>query len=84
MSNNIVEIGNAKALPGEITEGSINVTKHAGGNNLTIPFTIINGKNEGPCFWINGGIHGDEPEGVLTCSILRKKLIQIICLALLF
>jgi predicted deacylase len=74
MSNKIIEIGNAKARAGEIVEGSIEVTKHAGGNDLLIPFTIINGINDGPCFWINGGIHGDEPEGVLTCSILRKKI----------
>ena len=74
MNKKIIKIGNAKANPGEMVEGSIEVTKHAGGNDLSIPFTIINGKNDGPCFWINGGIHGDEPEGVLTCSMLRKKI----------
>ena len=31
-----------------------------------------NGENDGPCFWINGGIHGDEPEGAITCALLRK------------
>ena len=25
-------------------------------------------------FWINGGIHGDEPEGILTCSLLKEKI----------
>ena len=72
MDKKIIRIGNTKANPGEIVEGSIEVTKHAGGNDLSIPFTIINGINDGPCFWINGGIHGDEPEGVLTCSIIKK------------
>ena len=76
MSNKIIEIGNAKARAGEIVEGSIEVTKHAGGNDLLIPFTIINGINDGPCFWINGGIHGDEPEGVLTCSILKTSQVH--------
>ena len=31
----------------------------AGGGDISIPITILNGQNEGPCFWINGGIHGD-------------------------
>ena len=72
--SNIIEIGSAKAKPGEIVEGSIFVEKLAGGSDLTIPVTIINGAKPGPCFWINGGIHGDEPEGILTCSLLKEKI----------
>ena len=67
--SNIIEIGSGKAKPGEIVEGNIFVEKLAGGSDLTIPVTIINGAKPGPCFWINGGIHGDEPEGILTCSL---------------
>ena len=59
MNNNLIKIGTAKAAQGEIGEGAIKITKLAGGNTLSIPLTIINGKNPGPCFWINGGIHGD-------------------------
>ena len=69
-----IEIGTAKALPGTIKDGKIIVEKLAGGGEITIPVTIINGQNDGPCFWINGGIHGDEPEGILTCSLLRKTI----------
>ena len=72
--SNIIEIGSAKAMPGEIVEGNIFVEKLAGGSDLTIPVTIINGAKPGPCFWINGGIHGDEPEGILTCSLLKEKI----------
>ena len=72
--SNIIEIGSAKAKPGEIVEGNIFVEKLAGGSDLTIPVTIINGAKPGPCFWINGGIHGDEPEGILTCSLLKEKI----------
>ena len=71
MNNVLIEIGTAKAAQGEIGEGAIKITKLAGGNTLSIPLTIINGKNPGPCFWINGGIHGDEPEGAITCALLR-------------
>ncbi len=70
----IIEIGTAKALPGTSAEGEIIVEKLGGGGSITIPVTIINGKNSGPCFWINGGIHGDEPEGILTCALLKKKI----------
>ena len=55
--SNIIEICSAKAKPGEIVEGNIFVEKLAGGSDLTIPVTIINGAKPGPCFWINGGIH---------------------------
>ena len=74
MNEKIIQIGSAQASPGEVGEGAIEITKHAGGNILSIPITIINGKNDGPCFWINGGIHGDEPEGILTCSMVRQVI----------
>ena len=69
-----IEIGSAIAEPGRIAEGNIFVEKLAGGSELTIPVTIINGSKPGPCFWINGGIHGDEPEGILTCTLLKEKI----------
>ena len=49
-----IEIGSAIAEPGRIAEGNIFVEKLAGGSELTIPVTIINGSKPGPCFWING------------------------------
>ncbi len=70
----VIEIGTARANPGTSAEGEIIVDKLAGGRQITIPVTIINGLNDGPCFWINGGIHGDEPEGILTCSLLKKTI----------
>ena len=72
--NEVIEIGSASAKPGEIAEGNILVGNLGGGSEINIPITIINGINPGPCFWINGGIHGDEPEGILTCSIIKKEI----------
>ena len=46
MNNVLIEIGTAKAAQGEIGEGAIKITKLAGGNTLSIPLTIINGKKE--------------------------------------
>ena len=72
--SDMIEIGTAKANSGTIAEGNIIVEKLAGGGDISMPVTIINGKKSGPCFWINGGIHGDEPEGILTCSLLKKVI----------
>ena len=46
----------------------------AGGASLAIPVTVINGTEEGPCLWIDGVIHGDEPEGTLMCHLLRREV----------
>jgi hypothetical protein len=35
---------------------------------------VANGANEGPCFWVNGAIHGDEPEGPLACQIALAEV----------
>ena len=69
-----IQIGSAIANPGEVIDGNIVVERLGGGSDIYIPVTIINGINPGPCFWINGGIHGDEPEGILTCSIIKEKI----------
>ena len=51
--NEIIEIGTAKANPGTIAEGKMIVETLAGGGDIAIPVTIMNGINDGPCFWIN-------------------------------
>ncbi|WP_306117627.1 MULTISPECIES: M14 family metallopeptidase [unclassified Roseitalea] len=64
-----VTIGTASAAPGEVARGAIAVTELAGGTPLEIPVIVINGAEPGRCFWVNGAIHGDEPEGPLACQI---------------
>ena len=34
----------------------------------------MNGAEGGPCFWVNGAIHGDEPEGPLACQIALAEV----------
>ena len=67
-------VGTATAAPGEIATGRIEVTAMAGGASLGIPVIVINGAREGPCLWIDGVIHGDEPEGTLMCHLLRREV----------
>jgi predicted deacylase len=69
-----ISIGTAVAAPGTTVRGFIPVTKLAGGASLEIPLIVINGSRPGPCLWVDASIHGDEPEGTLTCQSLARQL----------
>ena len=69
-----IKVGTAEVGPGEIGTGRIPVTNLAAGAAIDIPVIVINGARDGPCLWIDGVIHGDEPEGTLTCHILRREI----------
>lgn len=66
----IIKVGTAKAEPGTTATGVIAVP----GSNVEIPVIVINGVKDGPCLWVDGAIHGDEPEGPLMCHILRREV----------
>jgi len=74
MAGKTVSVGTATAAPGEVVRGVIPVTTLAGGTPLEIPVVIVNGVGDGPCFWVNGAIHGDEPEGPLACQIALREV----------
>lgn len=69
-----VTVGNASAAPGTTVRGVIPVTDLAGGTPLAIPVVVINGAAGGPCLWVDGAIHGDEPEGPLACQIALAEV----------
>ena len=69
-----LEIGSATAAPGTMARGAIPVTRLAGGGSLEIPIIVVHGSRPGPCLWIDGAIHGDEPEGTLTCQELVRTI----------
>ena len=58
-----ITVGTATAAPGEAVRGAIPAGDLAGGVKVEIPVVVINGAGEGPTFWVNAAIHGDEPEG---------------------
>lgn len=66
----VIKVGTAKAKPGTTATGVIAVP----GSNVEIPVIVINGVKDGPCLWIDGAIHGDEPEGPLMCHLLRREV----------
>jgi uncharacterized protein len=67
-------VGTATAAPGTRARGVIHVTNLGGGRALEIPVIVLNGKGDGPCIWVDGAIHGDEPEGTLCCHLLDAAL----------
>jgi predicted deacylase len=73
-STRTISVGTASAAPGTAVRGAIPVTELAGGTPLEIPVVVVNGAREGPCFWVNGAIHGDEPEGPLACQIALAEV----------
>lgn len=67
-------IGTADAAPGTVARGAIEVMRTAGGGMVEIPIAVLNGARPGRVLWIDGGIHGDEPEGALACQILLREV----------
>jgi len=67
-------VGTATAAPGTRARGVIEVTTLPGGRPLDIPVMVLNGAVNGPCVWVDGVIHGDEPEGTLACHMLDAEL----------
>lgn len=74
MNTRTIEIGTAVAAPGSTVRGVIPVTELAGGTPVQVPVAIINGAKPGPVLWVNGAIHGDEPEGPMCCIHLLREV----------
>lgn len=74
MSARTITVGTASAAPGTTARGAIPVTTLAGGTPVEIPVVIVNGAAAGPVFWVDGAIHGDEPEGPLACQVALAEV----------
>ena len=60
--------------PGKRCELEIPVARLITHTLLSLPVTILNGVEPGPCLWISAAIHGDEINGV---EIIRQVLEQV-------
>ncbi|AFZ43711.1 Succinylglutamate desuccinylase/aspartoacylase [Halothece sp. PCC 7418] len=60
--------------PGKRRELEIPVARLITHTLLSLPVTILNGIESGPCLWISAAIHGDEINGV---EIIRRVLEQL-------
>ena len=72
MSN--LTVGTASAEEGTIDTGSIKVTNTPSGSDVAIPVLVVNGSGDGPVLWINGCIHGSEPQGPLAIRAMLEEL----------
>ena len=67
-------VGSASADKGEIGHGVIHVGELALGSSLDIPVLVIRGREDGPTFWINGAVHGDEINGFMVVRRLAAEI----------
>ena len=67
-------IGTGTAQPGEITRCGIPVGIDIYGGRREIPIIIVNGAEDGPILWLNGGTHGDEAEGAISIYKLLEAI----------
>ena len=67
-------VGTARAQRGGRATGVIPVGARAGGGPIDIPLIVVNGAEDGPVLWIDGAVHGDEPEGPLSVLRLMDQL----------
>lgn len=56
----------AEAPPGTRFRARIPFGETASGLPLGIPILGLRGRQDGPCLWINGQVHGDEINGILA------------------
>ncbi|MBD3626292.1 MAG: succinylglutamate desuccinylase/aspartoacylase family protein [Rhodobacteraceae bacterium] len=73
-ANQVLSVGSASAKPGETARGYIAAGELAGGVKVEIPVVVINGAKPGRVFWVNGAIHGDEPEGPRACQLAMERI----------
>jgi predicted deacylase len=69
-----VKVGSCSAEPSAKSSGQIGAGNHPDGSAIELPVLIANGADDGPRVWINGSIHGDEPEGPLAIISLFRRL----------
>jgi len=69
------QIGTAKSQPGTIQYGHWEAFTHPTGSAEFLPVVILQGVEDGPCFWLTAGIHGPEHAGPL---VLHKLLTEVL------
>lgn len=69
-----LKIGTAAAQPGTVARGGIPTGADVCGGTDAIPVIVCHGVDAGPILWINGAIHGDEPEGAFSIFRTLQKI----------
>ncbi|WP_442592621.1 M14 family metallopeptidase [Parapusillimonas sp. JC17] len=63
-----------KMRPGTIAHERLRVGTMSSGMVISIPVTIVKGRSDGACLWVNGQVHGNELNGVVAAVELGRRL----------
>ena len=58
-----IQVGTARAVPGQTVRGTLAVGEAADGTPVALPISIVSGTKAGPVVWVQAGAHGDEYGG---------------------
>jgi len=67
-------IGGETIPPGKRVRLNLPVARLTTDTMMSLPVTVINGKQTGPCLWLSAAIHGDELNGVDIIRRVAKSL----------
>ncbi len=73
-SDETLILGPLACPPGERAAGLIPVFDRVDGAPLGFPTLVVNGARPGPVLLLDGGIHGDEQEGILAVAEFLREL----------
>jgi uncharacterized protein len=59
--------------PGTRRRFVLHVVELADGSALRVPVHVVVGRETGPCLAVVAGVHGDEPEGIVTLDRLWRE-----------
>ncbi len=72
-----ITLGTAQSQPGTIQYGQYDLLTHPTGHIEFLPVIIAQGQEDGPCFWLTGGIHGSEHAGPLVIyKLITEELVS--------
>ena len=60
--------------PGTVAHERLRVGTMSSGMEVFIAVTLIKGRSDGPCLWVNGQVHGNELNGVVAAVELGRRL----------
>lgn len=69
-----ISLAGVEVKAGEKKKGYLEIVRNPSGNTLRVPFFVVAGSGKGPTLLLDGGCHGDEPEGMISIA----KLMQLI------
>ncbi|PSP74717.1 deacylase [Halobacteriales archaeon QS_3_64_16] len=69
-----MQVGTARADPGERSRGWLEVADLPTGGTERLPVTIVRGERESPTIWVTASIHGDEVTPLAVAQDLLRSL----------